>query len=304
MRRMTDIAFTEHTVALDSGPVTYLKGGEGRPILLLHSAGGPRVSPATEMLARRHTIYIPTVPGYNGTPVWNILGTTLANTGPASDKQIEWLTWIDPMFVLAMTLMAWWAFGWRTTCVALAVFATNFPSRFYWTGGAFLRWDWLFYFVGGLCLVKRNYPLLGGVFLGYSTLLRVFPLFVFTGPVLAMRAIEARLRAAAFAAEMALARTEYEDRDFSLVDVLRPGVSKGATLKDWARQRGYAREEVMAIGDNFNDVDMLEFSGVPVVMGNAVAELKSNGWRVAPSHDEAGVAAAIHEYALKITAGD
>jgi pimeloyl-ACP methyl ester carboxylesterase len=66
---MTDIAFTEHTVALDSGPVTYLKGGEGRPILLLHSAGGPRVSPATEMLARRHTIYIPTVPGYNGTPV-------------------------------------------------------------------------------------------------------------------------------------------------------------------------------------------------------------------------------------------
>ena len=52
--------------------------------------------------------------------------------------------------------MSWWAFGWRTTCVALAVFATNFPSRFYWTGGAFLRWDWLFYFVGGICLVKKD----------------------------------------------------------------------------------------------------------------------------------------------------
>ena len=60
-----------------------------------------------------------------------------------------------------MTLLAWWAFGWRTTCVALAVFATNFPSRFYWTGGAFLRWDWLFYFVGGICLVKKDTAVAG-----------------------------------------------------------------------------------------------------------------------------------------------
>ena len=69
-------------------------------------------------------------------------------------------------------------------CVALAVLATNFPSRFYWTGGAFLRWDWLFYFVGGICLVKKDRPLLGGMFLGYSTLLRVFPALTFAGPLL------------------------------------------------------------------------------------------------------------------------
>src|SRR6476620_7899241 len=122
--------------------------------------------------------------GYNGTPVWNILGTTLANSGPASDKQIDWLTWIDPLFIVGMTLLSMWAFGWRTTCVALAVFATNFPSRFYWTGGAFLRWDWLFYLVGGICFVRKDRPVLGGFFLGYSTLLRVFPGLVFTGPAL------------------------------------------------------------------------------------------------------------------------
>ena len=133
--------------------------------------------------------------GYNGSPVWNILGTTLANTGPASDAQIDWLTWIDPLFIVGLTLMAWWAFGWRTTCVALAVFATNFPSRFYWTGGAFLRWDWLFYFVGGVCLVKKERPLLGGFFLGYSTLLRIFPVFVFTGPILvALRQLWGQVR--------------------------------------------------------------------------------------------------------------
>jgi len=124
--------------------------------------------------------------GYNGTPVWNILGTTIANTGAASDDQIEWITWIDPLFIVGLTLLAWWAFGWRTTAVALAVFATNFPSRFYWTGGAFLRWDWLFYFVGGVCLIKKERPILGGFFLGYSTLLRIFPVFVFSGPILVL----------------------------------------------------------------------------------------------------------------------
>jgi hypothetical protein len=122
--------------------------------------------------------------GYNGSPVWNILGTTLANTGQASDSQIDKLTWIDPLFIVGMTLLSMAAFGWRTTCVALAVFATNFPSRFYWTGGAFLRWDWLFYFVSGLCLLKLERPMLGGFFLGYSTLLRIFPLFVFSGPIM------------------------------------------------------------------------------------------------------------------------
>ena len=122
--------------------------------------------------------------GYNGTPVWNIAGTLLANTGPATEDQVSFLTRIDPFFIVGITLMCWWAFGWRTVCVALAVLATNFPSRFYWTGGAFLRWDWLFYFCGGICLVKKEKPFLGGLFLGYSTLLRVFPVFVFMGPVL------------------------------------------------------------------------------------------------------------------------
>jgi hypothetical protein len=122
--------------------------------------------------------------GYNATPVWNILGSALANSGPATDSQVWWLIRIDPAFIAGLVLMTLWAYGWRVTCVALAVFATNFPSRFYWTGGAFLRWDWLFYFVGGFCLVRKNRPFLGGVFLGYSSLLRVFPSFCLAGPLI------------------------------------------------------------------------------------------------------------------------
>src|ERR1700751_4490948 len=62
--------------------------------------------------------------------------------------------------------------------------------------------------------------------------------------------------------------TEYPDRDLSMIDVLNAGCSKGHALERWARHRGYRREEVMALGDNHNDVEMLEFAGHPVIMGN------------------------------------
>jgi hypothetical protein len=54
----------------------------------------------------------------------------------------------------------------------------------------------------------------------------------------------------------------------------------------------------MAIGDNFNDVEMLEFAGLAVVMGNAVAGLKQRGWPVTGTNDEGGVAAALGLYVL------
>jgi Cof subfamily protein (haloacid dehalogenase superfamily) len=96
-----------------------------------------------------------------------------------------------------------------------------------------------------------------------------------------------------------VALTEYEHRDFSLVDVLQAGCSKGAALADWARERGYARDEVMAVGDNLNDLEMLEFAGCPVVMGNAIADLKARGWASTDTNDEAGVARAVETFILR-----
>jgi hypothetical protein len=123
--------------------------------------------------------------GYNGTPVWNIAGTLLSNLGPASTGQLYTLALLDPLYLLGLVALVVWAFGWRVACVGLLVFATNFPSRFYWTGGSFLRWDWLFYLVAAICCLKKERPLLAGMALAYSTLLRIFPVFVFAGPVLA-----------------------------------------------------------------------------------------------------------------------
>ncbi|HXQ25612.1 MAG TPA: Cof-type HAD-IIB family hydrolase [Candidatus Acidoferrales bacterium] len=99
--------------------------------------------------------------------------------------------------------------------------------------------------------------------------------------------------------EYTLALTEYAHRNLSMLDVLRRGVTKGAALAEWARRRGIPRENVMAIGDNWNDREMLDFAGFPVIMGNAVPELKSQGWTVTLSNDEGGVADAIRKHALR-----
>ena len=93
-----------------------------------------------------------------------------------------------------------------------------------------------------------------------------------------------------------MALTEYEHRDFSLVDVVRSGCSKGTALERLAALRGIPAAEVMAMGDNLNDLQMLEFAGTPVLMGNALPELKARGWPVTGTNDEAGVAAAIETF--------
>ena len=122
---------------------------------------------------------------------------------------------------------------------------------------------------------------------------------MFNGPVAVMRELVGRLRALPTAGAFSVNLTEYESRDVLFVDVLAAGCTKGATLAEWSRRRGYAREEVMAIGDNLNDVEMLETAGLPVVMGNAVPALLGRGWSVTATNDEAGVAAAIHRYVLR-----
>jgi hypothetical protein len=119
---------------------------------------------------------------------------------------------------------------------------------------------------------------------------------MFSGGVARMRELVATVRGLDVASEVAVAVTEYESRDFSLVDVNRAGCTKGATLAEWVERRGVAPGEVMAIGDNFNDREMLEFAGLPVVMGNAVDELKRFGWPVTLDNDQGGVAAAIERY--------
>lgn len=117
----------------------------------------------------------------------------------------------------------------------------------------------------------------------------------FTGSVGKMRALADDVRRLPQATDVTITLTEYAERDFSLLDLIARGWSKGQALEAWTQRLELDDRAVMAVGDNLNDREMLEFAGRPVVMGNAVEPLKRFGWRTTASHDDCGLADAIDE---------
>jgi Cof subfamily protein (haloacid dehalogenase superfamily) len=118
---------------------------------------------------------------------------------------------------------------------------------------------------------------------------------MFCGPIARMHQALAALSSSGLANDITVLRTEYPVRDLSIVDVLNQGCSKGHALERWANYRGIPREQVMAVGDNYNDIEMLAFAGLPFIMGNACEELRRNGWSVTLGNDQCGVAAAVEQ---------
>jgi 5-amino-6-(5-phospho-D-ribitylamino)uracil phosphatase len=96
--------------------------------------------------------------------------------------------------------------------------------------------------------------------------------------------------------------TKYLEQDFTLLDILNPAASKGAGVAAAAAELDLAREEIMAIGDNYNDLEMLLFAGVGVVMANAPLTLREiAGLHPTASNREDGVALAIEKFILNRT---
>jgi Cof subfamily protein (haloacid dehalogenase superfamily) len=114
---------------------------------------------------------------------------------------------------------------------------------------------------------------------------------MFCGPVADMQRVLQVL--ATCGLPITVLRTEYPGRDLSIVDVLNAGCSKGHALERWANYRQITRNQVMAIGDNYNDIEMLAFAGHPFIMGNASEELRGRGWTLTRSNAESGVSAAV-----------
>jgi hypothetical protein len=122
--------------------------------------------------------------GYNGTPVWGILGRALSEYGEVTWEKIEQLGAIDSGLLVLMWVVVWWTFGWQAACVGLLWWGLNFPARFYWNGGSLLRYDWQFWMVIGICFLKKKWNVAAGMALTYATLLRVFPGFVVAALIL------------------------------------------------------------------------------------------------------------------------
>jgi Cof subfamily protein (haloacid dehalogenase superfamily) len=121
---------------------------------------------------------------------------------------------------------------------------------------------------------------------------------MYCGTISRMEQAQGTLEASAVRGRITVLKTEYPERDLCMVDVLNQGCSKGHALERWANHRGIAREQVMAIGDNYNDIEMLEYAGVPVIMGNASEQLRARNWKITLPNSASGVAAAIDEIVL------
>lgn len=125
------------------------------------------------------------------------------------------------------------------------------------------------------------------------------------GTLAEMAAAEKQLLLSDVAGQIAMHRTEYAARNLSILDLLPPGCSKGAALASLASIRGLEREQIMAIGDNLNDLEMLEYAGRAVVMANASQEIlalaQHRGWELTASNDEDGVALAVEEVLRSVT---
>ncbi len=107
-------------------------------------------------------------------------------------------------------------------------------------------------------------------------------------------------------AEVALHRTTYPETDLTLIDILPAGCSKASALQYLAHLRGVSIQEILAIGDNWNDITMLRLAGSSALMSNAPDDLKrlalASGWTIAPSNSEDGVAIAIESALAEVPA--
>ncbi|KRK36957.1 sugar-phosphatase [Levilactobacillus parabrevis] len=83
------------------------------------------------------------------------------------------------------------------------------------------------------------------------------------------------------------------------IEVMNKKASKGNTLGELATKLGFTADEVMALGDQGNDLTMIQYAGLGVAMGNAIDEVKDAAQAVTLTNAEDGVAAAIRKYALK-----
>ncbi|MBC7336377.1 MAG: HAD-IIB family hydrolase, partial [Clostridia bacterium] len=83
------------------------------------------------------------------------------------------------------------------------------------------------------------------------------------------------------------------------LEFLHPEATKGKGLAAVAAYLGILREEVMAIGDSYNDLEMFRYAGFAVAMGNARPEIKAAAHYVAASNEEDGVARVLEEFILR-----
>jgi Cof subfamily protein (haloacid dehalogenase superfamily) len=122
---------------------------------------------------------------------------------------------------------------------------------------------------------------------------------MFAGTLQRLSEIEATLKEAKVLDQVNVAKTCYADRDFGIVDILGKRCCKRQALEFLANFYGCSQEEILAIGDNHNDLDMLEYAGTSIIMANCAADLRNRKFIETSSNEEAGVAQALEQFVLR-----
>lgn len=85
----------------------------------------------------------------------------------------------------------------------------------------------------------------------------------------------------------------------NFLEFMHPGATKGKALRVLAQKYDVKPEEIMAFGDSYNDLDMIEFVGLGVAMGNAPEEIKQKADCVTGTNNADGVAQVIEKHLLE-----
>lgn len=120
--------------------------------------------------------------GFNPPPVWTIGGKFFSDlTENANVLFMQFLASLDLLYLIATFIVLWWGFGWRVFAVGAIFWGCQTSAPYFWTGGAFLRQDWLFFSVASVAFLRKRYFKLAGASVVYAGLLRIFPGLVVIG---------------------------------------------------------------------------------------------------------------------------
>ena len=125
---------------------------------------------------------------------------------------------------------------------------------------------------------------------------------MFAGTLSAMSEVEKSFENSGLLEKVKLTKTYYAEKNIGIVDILDKDCSKRCALEFLAGFYDCQPQEILAIGDNYNDLEMLEYAGVGVVMRNCVDELKGKGFEETSSNDDFGVAKTRQRFILSETA--
>jgi len=121
--------------------------------------------------------------GYNPTPAWTFVGRLFNAWLPLDSTTIGLLALLDWVLLGAMFWIVLRTYGGAVGAVALVVFGAGYPWRYDWVGGGFLRYDWLFALVVGICLLKQRRFAASGALVAYAAAVRIFPALLVIGLV-------------------------------------------------------------------------------------------------------------------------